>query len=419
MDLASKTQSCGVDRLLCCNLLSAESSNIMDQVTEITEQSWFTRIGSAITGLFFGSILFLVGFPLVFWNEGRAVHRAQDLDEGAKNAIVIDVEKVNSNHEGKLVFLSGLASTEETLTDTQFGLKAEHALGLRRAVAMYQWHEKKESKEKKKLGGGTKTETTYTYTKDWSKDLKKSSDFKEPMGHENPAQMQFTSTSQLAKLITIGAYGIPDTLKNSLNEWQKIPVAEEDLANVPESERAKLKVATGDFYVGADPANPAVGDNKIEFERIPPGDYALIGIQKGNTFVPYATRGGRELFELRSGTHTKEMFFKELVSENNVMTWILRAVGFALFFFGMMTLFRPIVVIADVVPFLGTLLGYGSFAFAFMIALACTLVTIAIGWFTYRPLYGIALIGGALLVIFLLSRGGSRASRSVPPPLPT
>ena len=48
---------------------------------EVSYQSWFSRIASAFGGMVLGLVLFVIAFPVLFWNEGRAVHRAQDLDE--------------------------------------------------------------------------------------------------------------------------------------------------------------------------------------------------------------------------------------------------------------------------------------------------------------------------------------------------
>ena len=47
-----------------------------DRFTEVTQQSWFSRITGAVKGILVGLVLFVVSFPLLFWNEGRAVQTA-------------------------------------------------------------------------------------------------------------------------------------------------------------------------------------------------------------------------------------------------------------------------------------------------------------------------------------------------------
>ncbi len=92
--------------------------------TEVTNQSWFSRIGGAIKGIVFGVIIFIVGFPLLFWNEGRAVNRYKALKEGAGVVVSVADDKVDAANDGKLVHLTGLATTEEVLKDNEFGISA-------------------------------------------------------------------------------------------------------------------------------------------------------------------------------------------------------------------------------------------------------------------------------------------------------
>src|SRR5258708_6768970 len=124
-----------------------------DSFTEITGQSWFGRIGDSIKGILFGGVLFLLSFVVLFWNEGRAVQTAKSLDEGGKVVISVDAGKVDPANEGKLVHISGEATTAQTLADAQFGVSAA-ALKLRRQAQMYQWKENKSSETRNKLGGG-------------------------------------------------------------------------------------------------------------------------------------------------------------------------------------------------------------------------------------------------------------------------
>ncbi|MDB5387387.1 MAG: hypothetical protein JWM11_3033 [Planctomycetaceae bacterium] len=386
-----------------------------DSFREVSSESWFSRLAGAFFGMIFGVILFGVAFPVIIWNEGRAVHRAQDLDEGQSLAVEVDSAKVDPNQEGKLVFTNSQATTDETLQDPLFGLSAEHAIRLARKVAMYQWVEKKESKKVKKLGGSEVTETTYSYSQDWDKDLNDSSRFKHPEEHTNPTQKPFPDFSKQADKVTVGVFEVPHDLIGSLNQTEPVSVTDKDLEKVPAEQREKLKVVAGEFYRGESPGTPAIGDVKVSFEKVPPVDCTLMGVQTGNTFAPYKTRGDRTLFELRSGTHTKEQLFGELTQENNFLTWVLRIVGFGLMFFGLMLLFKPLSVFGSVLPFLGDLLEYGMGAFAFLIALACALITIAIGWIFYRPVWGVSLLAGGLLLIYLLSRAGHSRRPALPP----
>ena len=98
--------------------------------TEVSEEGWFSRIGSSIKGILFGLVLFALAFPVLFWNEGRAVRRAQSLTEGKGAVVSVSSDKVDSANEGKLVHMWGLATTEGSLTDPKFAISADNALRL-------------------------------------------------------------------------------------------------------------------------------------------------------------------------------------------------------------------------------------------------------------------------------------------------
>ena len=137
-----------------------------DSFTETVTTGWFSRIGSSIKGILVGIVLIVIAFPVLFFNEGRAVDTRKDLNQGAKECVIANSESVDAANEGKLVHLSGMATAEGSLADDQFAVKAE-ALVLKRNVEMYQWKEKTDTKTKKKLGGSEEKTTTYSYEKTW------------------------------------------------------------------------------------------------------------------------------------------------------------------------------------------------------------------------------------------------------------
>ena len=54
-------------------------------------------------------------------------------------------------------------------------------------------------------------------------------------------------------------------------------------------------------------------------------------------------------------------------------------------FFGLSMVLKPLSVLTDVLPFLGDLVEMGSSLVAFLIALPCALVVIAVAWLFFRP----------------------------------
>ncbi len=119
---------------------------------------------------------------------------------------------------------------------------------------------------------------------------------------------------------------------------------------------------------------------------------------------------------LQTGTHTAESMFQSAMSANTMMTWALRLAGFLMMFIGISMIFRPIAVMGDLVPFVGSFLSGGVSLFAAIVALPLSLAVIAVGWIFYRPLIGLLLlacgIGVVALGIWLVS-SRRRAAQSV------
>ncbi len=373
-----------------------------DQFTEVTRQSWGSRIGGSIGGIFFGFILVVGAFALLFWNEGRSVKTAKSLAEGAKSVISISADSVDPANEGKLVHLTGAVATDEVLRDPEFGISLG-AVKLVRTVEMYQWDETSTSDTDKKIGGGTETTTTYSYDKRWSGHLIDSREFKQPDGHANPASMPVEDREFMAKTVSVGdAFTMSQGLLYQMNNYDRLSVS---AAELPESVTAAYKLHDGGLYKGDTPGSPQVGDVRIKFEVIRPGEtVSLIARQTGTTFTPYRTKVGRSIEMLSAGHHSADDMFAEAQSQNKVLTWGLRALGYILMMFGLGMLMAPISVLADVVPLFGNIAQVGTGMIAFVFGTFLSLVTIAVAWVTYRPLIGIALIIVSVAPFVLLPR---------------
>ena len=67
----------------------------------------------------------MVAFPVLFWNEGRAVKRHKTLQEGAANVVSVDANTAAPENEGALVHLSGRSEVKTPITDERFGINVE------------------------------------------------------------------------------------------------------------------------------------------------------------------------------------------------------------------------------------------------------------------------------------------------------
>jgi len=365
-----------------------------DSFTEVTNQSFGSRIGGSIIGIGIGLLIFIISFPLLFWNEGRAVKRYKTLEGGAGSVISINADEIDPANEGRLVHLSGMAVTDDTLKDTEFGVSAR-TIRLIRAVKMYQWKEKKTSESKKKTGGGKKTTTTYSYAKDWHSGLINSSSFKKPEGHENPNSMSYNDANFMASQVTVGDFGLSRSFFSQISESRPYPI-DADKATIPGNIQAKAQFSKGGIYVGANANSPTIGDMKIQFKVVKPAKVSVIGRQEGKQIVTHKAKHG-EIELLKTGEHTAEVMFEQAGQKNKVMTWVLRFGGVLLMYLGLAMVFGPLSVLFDILPFLGNLVESGVKTISFLIAGALSFITIGVAWVAYRPMIAGILIGVALI----------------------
>jgi len=390
--------------------------------SEVTSQNWFSRIMESIKAVLIGFVLFLVSFPLLAWNEYRAVTTSRSLEEGGKQLLEVPSDKVDAENEGKFIHLSGKATTDETVKDDVFGVSSEKTIRLTRKVEMYQWVEHKKEEKQKKLGGKEETVTTYTYTKEWSDKPINSSEFndkgraakKADTGEEvsNPP-FTYDNKSFQADKVMLGAFRLPKGLIDEIKKDEPLPVSAG--AKGPQN----FLVGENGFYKGASPSAPKIGDERVTFTVTKPTEVSLYGRQHKETIEPYQTKSGDALFKLRMGEMSGKAMIEAAEAENATMTWILRLVGFVLMVAGLAMMASPRVVVADVVPFFGNLLQTGTLIFAILIALPLTLLTIGLAWVAVRPMVGIPLVVGALAIIvgtvFLVRRKKKPAPTDRPP----
>ena len=83
-------------------------------------------------------------------------------------------------------------------------------------------------------------------------------------------------------------------------------------------------------------------------------------------------------------------------------------------FIGFSMILSPLAALANVVPFIGSLVGSGISIISFVVASMFSLVVIGFSWLAHRPVLGGSLFAiCAVLLIFLVTRKSNRANKSV------
>jgi hypothetical protein len=393
---------------------SADTSGYgSDTYTETTHTSWFERLKQAIAGVLIGLTMVVVSVGLLFWNEGRAVTTARSLSEGAGLVKSVPPDRVDPANQDKLVHVAGPLTLGGPVSDPEFGVTTQ-AVRLLRKVEMYQWKEETKRETRKKLGGGEETVTTYHYVREWSDRRIDSSSFKQPGGHQNP-QMRFSSRDVTVARATLGAFELTPDVLRELSGSEPLPVDASVEARAQQTAGPMARVADGRIYVGRDPGSPQIGDHRISFHVVAAAQISIVARQSGNGFGRYQTKAGDELLLLEKGVVPAAQMFKHAQDANTVLTWALRAVGVVVMFIGFVLFFRPLGVLADVIPILGDIIRLGTGAIGFAMTAVLSTLTIAIAWLFYRPVVGIlVLVAGVGIVVGLKALGRKRRAARQP-----
>ena len=352
-------------------------------------------------GLILGVLMLLGSVALLYWNEGRTIKSQVALgEEGSTVQTVSDPSQVNSANEGKLVHVTGRATTKEVLSDPEFGI-AEQAIRLERLAEIYQWVGP--SRDPGRLARGLvpgddgvpafgpnrQFQINRLYSKVWSLKPHASDQFTYPEGHQNPPVTPFWKERQVwtAKQVRLGGYNLPAALVGEI-EREPIPASPALLDRVPGEFRKHLQIREGRFYLARDPGQSSaqVGDVRFGFRVVRPTVVSILARQAGNSFVPFTASNGTEVFRLSMGEQTADSMFGIQHAESTVHTWGFRGFGFTLMLLGITLCLQSM----DV---WGLALPTG-------IALVATLCTIAAAWLPYRPF-----VAGSLLAVAAVGAG--------------
>ena len=395
---------------------------------DITKVNWFKRLGSSLKGIFTGLLVFILAFPLLFWNESRAVKTAKRLAEGAGSVLSVGTDSVDPANEGKLVHVSGMVAVHGEVADADFGISTP-AVALSRSVEIYQWVEDEESEVVTKDGKEVE-KVTYTYSKQWCDSPVDSSRFKE-RGHDNgPAEMRFGYRDVCATDVTLGAFSLSESNIRRIGGEKAYAFP---AGFVPPETLAGAQLANGVVYVPIDAALPApvvtvdtngvtnvvqnarsvaaqpqIGDLRVTFAVVEPHEVSIVAAQVGNSFGGWKASDGNSIMMQRDGVHDAAEMFESAQASNKLLTRVLRFVGFLIMFLGVRAVLAPLAVLVDVIPLVNRLVSASVSIGAAIVAAVFSLVTIALAWVTFRPLVAIPL----LVVAVALAVLGFRRKRS-------
>ena len=418
-----------------------------------------TRVGNSFKAIGTGFILFCIGTALLWWNEGRTVKTEKMLEEvGGSYVEMENPNKKDVSLDGELICGSALATTEDSLSDNQFGVGAK-AIALHRRVEYYQWVEDSKESSEDKLGGKEVTTTTYTYSKKWVSQPVESSEFKDPAyQNKNMVLTTVEESEQYAENVKFGAYQLNETLihmissregldlnisedmlnqldksaqtayerfygvkksaKQTVEQLAETTVLSDSAKAVADSLKAVndsiiknavnkkdleyVHLAGNVLYFGRVPGSPEIGDVRVTFEKVVPAKVTVMAVVDGDSFKAFKAKNGKRFQRLVMGKKSGDEIIDIEKETNNMLLWVFRIFGVMLVIVGLKGIFGFLETVLKVVPFIANIFGWGVGVVCTILGLVWSLIVIAIAWLFYRPILGITLlvIAGFLTWVF-------------------
>lgn len=364
---------------------------MVDSVTKTTSTSGCQNFLNSFVAAAMGFVLFVVAFPVLWWNQGRI-----DLGKVAETSLA--VTSPSAENDGKLVSVTGDLSTTETLGDPPY-LKPGAYVALNRDAEMYAWHERSESTTKDKIGGGTETTTTYSYEHEWTSSPDDSSRFEKPDGHHNPP-MTIDSKQQSVAEAKVGEFlfsapdcSLPVNEDVALDEGKLEPGlltrrATDWLSPAPVT---AFKLEGGYLFQGHGTlGNPDVGDIRISYQALTPGQsVTMFGQAQGNRVSTYTYKEKAHLFRLfKSG---RDEAIAQLKLEHKMIGYAIGFAGFFMMWIGMTMVFSPLTQLAHVIPFVGHLAERAIGCATFPVALVLTFIVVMVSKVLHSPILALGL----------------------------
>ena len=435
--------------------------------TETTTTGYGTRVGNSFKSIGSGFLLLIAATALLWWNEGRAVKTEKMLDEAGNNYVEMEnPNKRDASLEGELICGTAMATTEDSLSDQQFGIGAK-AIALRRTVEYYQWVEHSQEKKEDKLGGKEVTTTTYTYSKEWTRQPVESAQFHDPAYQQkNMVLTTVEDSEQWAQTVKWGAYQLSEALIQRISSREGLELSissdlmvqmdkqtrtayerfygkakqpaeqPEQTAVLSDSARAVqdslqavqdsvMKNAENKqdleyvhqaghvLYYGRVPGSPEVGDVRVTFEQTVPAKVTVMAVVDGDSFKPYKAKNGKRFQTLVMGKKSGDEIIDDAKAANSTWLWALRILGVLLVIAGLKSIFGFLETLLKVVPFVANIIGWGVGVVCTIIGVVWSLIVIALAWLFYRPLLGITLLVVAGLLTWIFAFKGKDKLREL------
>lgn len=186
--------------------------------------------------------------------------------------------------DGKLVLAVGSPEVKSPARDEQFGVAVD-APALVRKVEMFQWNE-------------TNVGSQRGYEMDWFDHPIDSSTFNNPTGHANPGAFPINAARFDSPEVVVAGFKLDPALVRMIHGPEPI---EPDLSRLPANMAATFQVRGGTLVTSTDPAHPQVGDLRVSWLQIAPGELTVFARDHGGTLAPAHDPAGDQIAQVLLG----------------------------------------------------------------------------------------------------------------------
>lgn len=370
----------------------------------IVTKSWWQRIKSSFAGIIFGLAILILNIKFLFWNENHSLQAQKSLLELQQQVIQISPTPILPTNNEKPIYVTGIANTDDILKDDLIGIEI-NAINLNRQVEMYQWQETSITSAQSEMGGAEKQTTSYNYEPTWSNTLINSATFNDATTHQNPTSFIIPGDNQYSPDVNLGDFKLSTNIITQIGHPEQILLTENNVNKLTESLNVNVKLNQNQIYLGNDPSSPQIGDLRIYMTAIYPQKISIIGKQIDNTIVPFISKNNEEILIVTNGQKSANQMIAEQMTSNDLRAWGIRFISLILFILGFNLIFKPIIILADFFPILGSISNIGVSFISLILSLSIWGVLTASAWLVIRPVYSLGfLIGLGGVLIWLIKR---------------
>jgi hypothetical protein len=271
-------------------------------------------------GVFGGGILAFCSLVFMWSGIASDVTTDEQLGDVVERAIEIDADHPDPNNNGKIVIAAAALRTDDRYED-EF-LQPIGELLVRRRVEMLQWVEDR--------GKGN---ATPTYTLEWVEGQVDFFTFQVPQGHENPL-MQFAPATYQSEHARFGGFN-GNRLLTVISKLEPLVLVPGLLKN------SAAEIADNKIVIRRNPEMqlPSLGDTRVWYEVLPPGDYTVLTVQEDERSLVGA-KPSSKLF-IQHGLSDSNDLLEKLEHGVDSSFHGMLYLGGVLFFVGLVSLMMP------------------------------------------------------------------------------